>query len=175
MKQKFITAVNTGDIVSVRLMLSNELMLDPRGKSFDEMLALSENKLKNLYEIDNEKLYEVPSNNWDEKFLFSLKNDLDENFSKDKLYLYKKVAMAVLKEKALFLEQEESEKKSQTSASVKLSDNAKHVKSSNNAAKTVIVGGAALTIAGLCLSKIALTSIGVVGVLGGIALYNKSK
>ena len=86
MKQKFITAVNTGDILSVRLMLSNEVMLDPRGKSFDEMLALSENKLKNLYEIDNEKLYEVPSNNWDEKFLFSLKNDLDENFSKDKSF-----------------------------------------------------------------------------------------
>ena len=175
MKQKFITAVNTGDIVSVRLMLSNELMLDPRGKSFDEMLTLSENKLKNLYEIDNGNLYDIPSNDWDEKFLFSLKNDLDANFSKDKLYLYKKVAITVLKEKALFLEQEESMKKSQTSASVKLSDNATRVKSSNDAAKIVIVGGVALTIAGLCLSKIVLTSIGVVSVLGGIALYNKSK
>ena len=54
MKQKFITAVNAGDVVSVRLMLSNELMLDPRGKSFDEMLFFAEKQLPNLYEADNQ-------------------------------------------------------------------------------------------------------------------------
>lgn len=61
MKQKFITAVNAGDVVSVRLMLSNELMLDPRGKSFDEMLFFAEKQLLNLYEADNQKYYDIPS------------------------------------------------------------------------------------------------------------------
>ena len=175
MKQKFITAVNSEDVVLVRLMLSNELMLDPRGKSFDEMLVLAEKQLQNLYESDNQKYYDIPSDNWDEEFLFSLKNDLDENFSKDKLCLYRKVAMVVLKEKAQNLSQEEVKKGNDISTKLTSSANSKHEESSNKTAKTVIVGGAVLAIAGLCLSKVALTSIGIMGVMGGIVLYNKSK
>ena len=34
MKNKYIEAVESGNIVRVRLSLSNELMLDPRGDSF---------------------------------------------------------------------------------------------------------------------------------------------
>ena len=175
MKQKFITAVNAGDVVSVRLMLSNELMLDPRGKSFDEMLFFAEKQLPNHYEADNQKYYDIPSDKWNEEFLFSLKNDLDENFSKDKVHLYKKVAMVVLKDKAENLYQEEVKKGNDISIKLTSSANSKHEESSNKTAKTVIVGGAALTIAGLCLSKVALTSIGILGVMGGIVLYNKSK
>ena len=37
MKVKFIKAVESRDLVSVRLFIANELMLDPRGKSFAEM------------------------------------------------------------------------------------------------------------------------------------------
>ena len=52
MKDKFIKAVESGDIESVRLFLSNELMLDPRGISFHEMLNFAESKMSNLFDID---------------------------------------------------------------------------------------------------------------------------
>lgn len=48
MKAKFIKAVESGDLVSIRLFISNELMLDPRGKSFSEMKSFAESKISNL-------------------------------------------------------------------------------------------------------------------------------
>ena len=38
MDSKFIDAVQSKKLVRVRLALSNELMLDPRGVTFSEML-----------------------------------------------------------------------------------------------------------------------------------------
>ena len=50
MEQKFIESVKRGDVKDVRLSLSNELLLDPRGKSFTEMLSYAEANLSNLFE-----------------------------------------------------------------------------------------------------------------------------
>ena len=50
MEQKFIESVKKGDVKDVRLSLSNELLLDPRGKSFTEMLSYAEANLSNLFE-----------------------------------------------------------------------------------------------------------------------------
>ena len=50
MKQTFIESVKSGDVEEVRLALSNELLLDPRGKSFTEMLSYAEANLSNLFE-----------------------------------------------------------------------------------------------------------------------------
>ena len=53
MKAEFIKEVESGDLVGVRLSISNELMLDPRGKSFSEMKTFAEAKLTNLYDVDD--------------------------------------------------------------------------------------------------------------------------
>ena len=53
MKAKFIRAVENNDLSMVRAFISNEMLLDPRGKSFDEMLSFAESRFSNLYEIDN--------------------------------------------------------------------------------------------------------------------------
>ena len=39
MRPKFIKSVDESDVVSVRISLTNELMLDPRGESFKVMLS----------------------------------------------------------------------------------------------------------------------------------------
>ena len=57
MKAKFIKAVEGGDLVSVRLFIANELMLDPRGESFSEMKIFAEAKFSNLYDTDDAKTY----------------------------------------------------------------------------------------------------------------------
>ena len=99
MKAKFIKAVENGDLVSVRLFISNELMLDPRGKSFSEMKKFAESKFSNLYDVDDAKSYTSTETEWNEILLFSIKNDLDNNFSKEKLTIYENVAKHVLKDK----------------------------------------------------------------------------
>ena len=42
MESTFVSDVNTENIIGVRISLSNELLLDPRGRSFKEMLAYGE-------------------------------------------------------------------------------------------------------------------------------------
>lgn len=108
MDSKFINAIQINNIVRVRLALSNELMLDPRGKTFKEMLQYAESNLPLLYQDDDGKIYDDNSAKWDENFLYNIKNDLDLNFSKEKLALYEIVAKYVLKDKAEKLVKEET-------------------------------------------------------------------
>ena len=41
MKPKYLKAIEANDVISVRIFLANELMLDPRGLSFMEMLEIA--------------------------------------------------------------------------------------------------------------------------------------
>ena len=170
MKAKFIKAVEGGDLVSVRLFIANELMLDPRGKSFSEMKNYAETKFTNLYDIDDAKSYSSVRTEWNENLLFTIKNDLDSNFSKEKLAIYEDVAKFVLKDKAEQLNKEEASRSS--------SVNAGRVQKNNRKKRYIgiTVGGAAVAVTGLCLSRITLASLGFAGVvIGGILLYNDAK
>ena len=175
MKAKFIKAVESGDLVSVRLFISNELMLDPRGKSFSEMKTFAEAKFSNLYDDDDAKSYSSVKSEWNEELLFLIKNDLDDNFSKEKLSIYENVAKYVLKDKAEQLNKEETSRSSRIYTET---INTGRVQKNNNKKLYVgiTVGGAAVAVTGLCLSRLALASLGFAGiVIGGILLYNNTK
>ena len=108
MDRAFIQAVNDNNLLRVRLLLTNELLLDPRGESFDEMLLFAQTNIPNLFEVNTEANYSIPpQNNWDMNFLFTVKNDLDNNFSKEKITFYKTVIKNVCKEKVERLTQED--------------------------------------------------------------------
>ena len=50
---------------------------------------------------------------WNQEFLFNVRNDLDSNFSRERLGYLEMVCKVVLKDKALSLETEEKKKKAQ--------------------------------------------------------------
>lgn len=177
MKVKFIKAVESGDLVSVRLFIANELMLDPRGKSFTEMKNFAEAKFDNLYDPDNAKSYSSVKTDWNEELLFSIKNDLDDNFSKEKLAVYESVAKYVLKDKAEELDKEEASRSARTTTTSNSENTGRSQRRNNKHLYTCItVGGAAIAVTGLCLSRVALASLGLAGVvIGGILLYNDAK
>lgn len=177
MKVKFIKAVENRDLVSVRLFIANELMLDPRGKSFAEMKNFAEAKFDNLYDPDNAKSYSSVKTDWNEELLFSIKNDLDDNFSKEKLAIYESVAKYVLKDKAEELDKEEASRYASTITTYNSENTGRTQRRSNKKLSTCItVGGAAIAVTGLCLSRVALASLGLAGVvIGGILLYNDAK
>lgn len=106
MRQKFIDAVESGNLISVRYSLTNELLLDPRGKSYREMKAFAEERLDGLYEPLNGELPQKPVGEFTEAELMELKNDLDANFSRERLALYEKVVGVVLRDKADQMAQE---------------------------------------------------------------------
>ena len=177
MKAKFIEAVESGDLVSVRLFITNELMLDPRGNSFSEMKSFAEAKLSNLYDADDKKSYPSNETEWNEKLMFSILNDLDNNYSKEKLASYEKVAKYVLKEKAEQLNKEEAARFARMNATSNNANATPTQKKSNKQLYTgITICGAEIAVTGLCLSRMALASLGVAGlVVGGILLYNETK
>jgi hypothetical protein len=100
MTKKFIDAIEAGNLISVRYSLSNELLLDPRGDSYREMKALAEERLDGLYEPLDGELPQKSVGEYTEQELMELKNELDANFSRERLALYEQVVAIVLREKA---------------------------------------------------------------------------
>lgn len=169
MKQKFIESVKSGDVRKVRLSLSNELLLDPRGKAFAEMLNYAKANLSNLFEENREARYEVlPKKQWDENFLFTVKSDLDSNFSVEKLAFYQAVIEIVGKDKMASLDEEEKNAKMQKSSSHQPREKAK--RSKKTVSMSVATGGAVLTIVGLCVGKTLLTLVGGAVLIGGVLI-----
>lgn len=110
MKQKFIEAVAECNLDKARIMLADELLLDPRGNSLKEMLTYAEQNLPDLFE-DNKMANFVISpdrNTWNIDLVSEIKQDLIPNFSIEKLALFQEVAMKVGKGKAKALEKEEN-------------------------------------------------------------------
>ena len=178
MEDKYKKAVENGDLSDVRLFLSNELMFDPRGASFHEMLSYAESHLNGLFVPDNGHRSEKDAAQWDKDFLYQIKNELDDNFSREKLNYYEQVAKQVLKDKARQLHEEEVKQQQQRPENQEGEQQTEnwfegHKKEVYTG---VTVGGAVLTTIGLCVSKAALTTLGVVGLaVGGYMLYKETK
>lgn len=177
MKAKFIKAVDSKDTLIVRFFLANEMMLDPRGRSFQEMLDYAVTNLDDLYETSDGKVYNQTEAEWDREFLFQLKNDLEYNFSQERVDFYVKVAKHVLKEKAIQLDKEESQAKSGNNSNyTRRTSGSKASAPKKKAYAGITAGGAILAIAGLCAEKAALASLGVAGVvIGGVLLYKEAQ
>lgn len=177
MKAKFIRAVDNNDISMVRAFVSNEMLLDPRGKSFDEMLSFAESKFSNLYEIDNGVKFTFDQSQWNEDILFKIKNELDVNFSRERIQIYKLVAKTVLKEKAAQLDKEETAlriKEESVSSHLNYTEG-KHTYN-KKLYKQITAGGVLLTLAGTIVQKGVLTTLGIAGiVVGGVLIYKNSK
>lgn len=182
MDANFINAVNDKDIVCVRVFITNELGLDPRGISFHEMLAFAESNLDNLYEIDNGKRSVKDIAEWDDFYLSRIKTEVENNFSREKLAYYETVAKHVLKDKAR--QMDETAKKTQSDNNEKTAKKGSDWFEKNKKGVYVgtTIGGAIMTTIGLCMSKAedtyvlktVLTVIGAIGlVAGGYLLYKE--
>ncbi len=165
MKKQFLDAVYGQDLMSVRLFLSNELLLDPRGKSFDEMLEYAEDHCTNLYEICNSDFKVMnDSNDWDQQYLNELKNEVDTHFIRSLLMHYKEVVLFVLKDKAEALNKQEQEARNNVKDSTEIYKKI--------ACGTLLVGGVALTITGLYLTKSMMIKLGAASIIaGGFCVY----
>jgi hypothetical protein len=130
MEQMFVDQVEKNDLTNVRLSLSNELMMHPNGESFSEMLSFARDKLPDLFEEHDGKSYSKNEEDWNQDLFFSVKNDLERNFSKERLELYKKMSRIVHKEKNEPLKKEDEEEKKMQRDS--LSDSSKKNKKEKN-------------------------------------------
>lgn len=197
MKQKYIDAVAEHNLVKVRMMLADELLLDPRGTTFSDMLAYAKVNITDLFEPNEESSYTISpdKSTWTMDLVSMVKQDLISNFSIEKLALFHEVAMEVGKNKAKVLAEEEkrerkgetrtssggnssSENRNVTVCSNRQRNNRNEAPNKRTLGTISLCGGAALTIVGLCVEGcIAKTLLCLVGgaavVVGGIVLLSK--
>ena len=176
MRTKFAKTVENNNLFGVRQALADEMLIDPRGNSFKEMLAYAEEHLPDLYETDNGTPYAQDESEWSKDLLHNLKYDLSKNFSREKLTLFVKMAQYVLKDKAERLDQEEKEKLRTASGQDTLEHSAGQHKGvyAGVAIAGVAIAGVAVAVTGICISKMAVTTIGLAGVVIGGVLYLKN-
>lgn len=99
MKKELIDAIESNDIITVRLIISNELLLNPKGDTYREMKEYAEANVPELYEThDGGSLY-IDESNLSIDTLVQIKNNLDSNFSHERITVYENVAKIVLRKK----------------------------------------------------------------------------
>lgn len=192
MKAKYIEAVTSQNVRKVRIMLADELLLDPRGETFKEMLEYAKNNLSDLFEPNKVSNYEIPldENSWDIELASTIKQDLISNFSIEKLALFEKVARKIGEGKARTLNEEERRERyrsDDTSNTRRTSDtsgsssdrnrgssrrddssnanrNGRRQATDKHTMGTIsLCGGAALTIVGVCVEGVAQTLLCLAG------------
>ena len=179
MKKTFIEAVENHKLSRVRISLSNELLLDPRGKTFGEMLSFAMSRLPDLFEENEEANYSVPpQNEWSQDFIYIVKNDLDSNFSKEKLAFYETVAKHVGKDKAeeinTFEEQEKEKRLKDDEQDVTDNESSSGWTERIDKPHAIVTScGATLMVVGIIAGKSMITIAGGTAlVVGGILLLN---
>lgn len=191
MTEEFITVVNSNNLPIVRMMLSNELLLDPRGKSFAEMLEFAKDKLPNLFEVEKASRFAIPANKeeWTDDTLSKMKRDLNMNFSVEKLALFEEMAKYLGANKAASLDNEEKirvqrhrEQTVRDGEEIFSTENPSRTRPNRKTTGTIVTGsGAIIGITGLCIEGTLgaiLTVIGGAAVVCGVTLLavsNKTK
>lgn len=199
MKQKYIDAVAEHKLVKVRMMLADELLLDPRGGSFSEMLEYAQTNLADLFEPNRESSYTIlpDRNSWTMDLLSMVKQDLIANFSVEKLALFQEVAMEVGKDKAKALAEEEKRERKRgagtpfgegypaENCNVTICDDQQKNNQKEPSNKRILgtislCGGAVLTVIGLCVEGCIVKTLlclagGAAVVVGGIVLLSKDE
>lgn len=169
MESEYKEAVDSGNVIRARIMLTNELLFDPRGVSFNKMLKYAIEHLPNLFEENKDASYTVPpKDQWNEDFMYEVKNDLDLNFSKEKLAFYEAVVKIVGKDKAIEVEEEEARPVSDNNNSRK--EHPTRTIKITKVSGGVTAGGAIVATVGLCTGMTALSIIGGAIFVGGVLL-----
>lgn len=160
---EFMDAVQSGNMMRVRIMLKDSLLIDPTAAQFDEMELHAAEKMGNIYtEHDGEKLdFDVSA--WNEDYLNRQMVTAVNSFSKERIALLKGMARYLYKNKA-----------------DKIRNERKEIYSTSGITRTqvaagITVAGSVAVVAGICTSHMALTIGGAAVAAVGVALIVSDK
>lgn len=159
--KEFVDAVDSDDLLSVRLLMKNSLILDPSGASFSEMQDYANGRMSDLFAEHDGEIFKQ-QDEWDKNYFNEQTVKVVNNFSKERVDLLKSIV------KRLY-----SDKSSETAKRNSLGDNAANFSNMNSEISgTKIAGGAvALVGAGLLIGGLVVTDAPmVVPIIGGAAM-----
>lgn len=167
--EEFAEAVDNRKIRYIRILLKNNLIIDPTAAAFDEMVGYAESKLDRLYDDHDGEALDYNKANWDENYLNVQMVNLVDNFSLERVELLKSMVKYIYPDKV--------KKASDTSSA---SEHAQtqgtgRKRTGKGIAVVIAIVGAIIAIVGLCSSRNLLTTIGAVTLGAGFALILTNK
>lgn len=91
LSKDFIGAVEEGNVLRVKLMLKNSLLIDPTCQSFDQMLSFANERMTNLIDKHDSEIFKG-SAEWDEEYYNAQTVKIVNNFSRERIDLLKSMA-----------------------------------------------------------------------------------
>lgn len=157
----FRKTVQEGNIMRVRIIMKDSLLVDPTGRQYDEMEQYAVDNMGNIYvEHDGEDLkLEVTA--WNKDYLNVQMVAVVNNFSEERIKLLKKMVRYLYKDKI-----EKNNEENQPS---------EPIISRKQVGAGVTVVGAAVSVVGMCTAHTALAIGGAIIAVAGVALVISDK
>lgn len=175
--KELMEAVNNKDVVMARIILKNNMLLDPSFSLYEETSAYVQRSLTDLFDAHDGEAFANDYSSWTKDYLDGLMVDLMSNFSKERVAHIRKVC-AHIYGTAPRVQNKRTETSSrpysQTNSNTNRSndyDNSSSNKRSSSYNKPIgiglAVGGAAAVVAGVVVSKPLIIGAGVVAAIAG--------
>lgn len=157
---EFKNAVKENNTRMVRIMIKDSLVIDPTFKESAEMLALAEPVLIDLYDEHNGENLDFSTSHWNKEYMDKQMVQIIFNFSKERLELLKKICKYLYQDRIENIKSERAEQNKKENISTQ-----KYIGGS------IVIGGAATTVAGLVIAEPLLVGLGItIMVVGGVII-----
>lgn len=93
--KELMDAINKNDVVMTKIILKNNILLDPSFALYDETSAYAQKRLNNLFDEHDGGTFEGDSEKWTKDYLDGLMVDLTSNFSKERISHIRKVCARI--------------------------------------------------------------------------------
>ena len=158
--QEYVESVKQEDVLMVRIMLKDSLIVDPTFVEFDELLAYAEDNLTSLYDVHDGEKFNNDISTWTKDYMDEQMVKVIDNFSKERIAFLKKLCGYLYCGRA-----EEVECERIVEAAKKRQINQKQVGAG------LAIGGVATAIVGVVVSKPIVIGVGALAaVAGGILI-----
>lgn len=148
--QEFISSVAEKDLIMVRIMLKDSMVLDPTFVEFDELISYAESNMEDLYDKHDGEAFPEDITLWTKEFLDNQMVKLLDNFSKERVAFLKKMCANLYSEKAEKIKQ------------VRLDEQNAKLKLTKTQIGVAVTGAGVVTTAvGVVSSKPVVTGVGI--------------
>ncbi|MHC0037732.1 hypothetical protein [Pseudoneobacillus sp. C159] len=155
---EFKQAIKDNDTRLVRIMLKDNLVIDPTFVEFDQMLSMAE-EMKDLYDEHDGEVLNYDVTKWSKDYLNEQMVQVVFNFSKERLSLLKSMSRHILKERKAKIEKE------RTASSQTITISRRQVGTG------LAIGGVVTTAVGVAVAKPVIIVAGVAAVVvGGVCI-----
>jgi hypothetical protein len=154
--KEFMDSVQNSEVRMIRIMLKDSLVVDPTFSEFEEMIKLAESKIENLYDQHDGTELDYNSSNYTKSHMDKQMTKVVMNFSKERIELLKSICKHLYKDRIRNIEQ------------TKKTINQEPGFSQKQIGSSACIGGVAIVVVGVVVSKIVIVGLGVAVSLAGL-------